>query len=158
MMYANFLLVFLLSISSWSQGVSCDQIFQRLLMDQALSTGHQEHEVWLDFETVLRVHTIPQSHRPQFSLNAELLVPQQSLLQALLDVTDPNKHPSSQASYGLEILPRDTHRWFGQMGILQAITSVYPQSTTIHISAIEVLPKPTLQKLIVQIRFSLAGC
>ncbi len=158
MIYANFLLIFLMTVNVWSKDTSCNQIFENHSMDNVLYMPYHSSEVWLDLETVLSVKTTAHNHRPQFQLQADLIVPQQSLLQALLDVVDPTKHSSkrsSKASYGLEILPKDTYRWFDQMGILQAISLIYPKSTTIHISTLEVIPEPSLQKLVVRVEFSL---
>jgi hypothetical protein len=158
MNYANFLLILLMSMNVWSQDKSCDQIFENSTRSNVLYMPYHSAEVWLDLETVFIVKTTAHNHRPQFQLRAELIVPQQSLLQALLDVVNPARYStnnSSKASYGLEILPKDTYRWFDQMGLLQAISLIYPKSTTIHISTLEVIPEPSLQKLVVRVGFSL---
>ncbi len=155
-----FLIVFLgiLPVGFSAEVFQCEKLFKPAPLINVFYVSHHGDKIILGPDTSLTIQKSETSLRRFFQVRADFSVPDRDLLWKMENLMAPALRLSPHRKVPLqsfEIMIEDLFLWFDSLGLLKSIAAVYPESTKILISKMEVIPNSRIQKLGIVVSFHL---
>lgn len=152
-----FLIVFLgIHPVGFAEVFRCEKLFKPAPQIHVFYISHHGDKITLGPDTSLTIQKSETSDRHFFQVRADFSVPDRDLLWKMEHLAAPSLRLSPSKKVPLqafEILPEDLFLWLDSVGLLKSIAAIYPESTKILISKMEVIPNSKDQKLSIIVSF-----
>jgi hypothetical protein len=136
----------------------CEKLFKPAPQINVFYVSHHGDKIHLGPDTILTIQKSETSHRRFFQILADFPVPDRNLLWKMENLMAPALRLSPHRKVPLqsfEIMMEDLFLWLDSLSILKSIAAIYPESTKILISKMEVIPNSRNQKLGIVVSFHL---